>query len=153
ACCVYVSTSDKWVVMSRGRGPRVGCPPPEGVDVVYSRRMPMVGVRVRATSLRSVTSTAPVRGIAVALIQILLFTGCLAGKKLSYGDTVSRVDASGTARVAVTAYDQRKLITSGQESPTFIGREWSLYHRATVHTASGRPLGDALTEPRDAAVC
>ncbi len=24
-----------WEVMSRGRGPRVGCPPPEGVDVVY----------------------------------------------------------------------------------------------------------------------
>ena len=22
-------------VMSRGRGPRVGCPPPEGVDVAY----------------------------------------------------------------------------------------------------------------------
>jgi hypothetical protein len=24
-----------WEVMSRGRGPRVGCPPPEGVDVAY----------------------------------------------------------------------------------------------------------------------
>jgi len=24
-----------WAVMSRGRGPRVGCPPPEGVDVAY----------------------------------------------------------------------------------------------------------------------
>ena len=100
---------------------------------------------VRVTSLRSVTSTATGRAIAVALIQILLFAGCTAGKKLSYGDTVARVDASGTARVAVTAYDQRKLITSGQESPTFIGREWSLYHRATVNTASGRPLGDDLT--------
>ena len=105
----------------------------------------MVRVRVRVTSLRSVISTAPGRGIAVALIQILLFAGCAAGKRLSYGDTVAHVDASGTARVAVTAYDQRKLITSGQESPTFIGREWSLYHRTTVNTASGRPLGDDLT--------
>jgi len=105
----------------------------------------MVRVRVRVTSLRSVTSTALGRGIAVALIQILLFAGCTAGKKLSYGDTVARVDASGTARVAVTAYDRRKLITSGQESPTFIGRERSLYHRTTVNTASGRPLGDDLT--------
>jgi hypothetical protein len=26
-----------WEVMSRGRGPRVGCPPPEGVDVAYPR--------------------------------------------------------------------------------------------------------------------
>ena len=24
-----------WEVMSRGRGPRGGCPPPEGVDVAY----------------------------------------------------------------------------------------------------------------------
>ena len=102
-------------------------------------------LRGRVTSLRSVTSTAPARGIAVALIQMLLFTGCIGGKKLSYGDTVARVDATGTARVAVTAYDQRKLITSGQESPTFIGRERSLYHRVTVDTASGRPLGDDLT--------
>ena len=107
--------------------------------------LPMFRVRARATSLRSGTLTASGRGIAVALIQILLFTGCISGKKLSYVDTVSRVDASGTARVAVTAYDQRKLITSGQESPTFIGREWSLYHRANVNTASGRPLGDDLT--------
>jgi hypothetical protein len=27
-----------WAVRSRGRGPRVGCPPPEGVDVAYPRR-------------------------------------------------------------------------------------------------------------------
>jgi hypothetical protein len=30
-----------WEVMSRGRGPRVGCPPPEGVDVAS----PLEGVR------------------------------------------------------------------------------------------------------------
>ncbi|PWU17718.1 MAG: hypothetical protein C5B48_15645 [Candidatus Rokuibacteriota bacterium] len=105
----------------------------------------MVPVRVRVTSLRSVTSTASERCLAVALIQILLLAGCAGGKKLSYSDTLARIDASGTARVAATAYDQRKLITSGQEPPTFIGREVSLYHSATVTTASGRPLGDDLT--------
>src|SRR5262245_1279766 len=105
----------------------------------------MVPARVRVISLGSVTSTALGRGIAVAFIQFLLFAGCTAGKKLSYTDTPARIDASGTARVAATAYDQRKLVISGQESPTFIGREWSLYHRATVSTASGRPLGDDLT--------
>src|SRR5262249_19464212 len=104
----------------------------------------MVPVRVRVTSLRSVTSAASGRFLAVALIQILLFAGC-AGKKLSYSDTVARIDASGTARVAATAYDQRKLITSGQESPTFIGREVSLYHSATINKASGRPLADDFT--------
>jgi hypothetical protein len=102
-------------------------------------------VTVRVTSLRSVTATATGRSIVLALIQILLFAGCAAGKKLSYSDTVARIDASGTARVAVTVYDQRELITSGQENPTFIGREWSLYHRATVNTASGRSLGEDLT--------
>jgi len=106
---------------------------------------PMVPVRVRVTSQRSVTSVAPGRGIAVALLQILLLAGCASDKKLSYGDTVARIDASGTARVAVTAYDQRKLITSGRENPTFVGRQWSLYHMDIVNTASGRPLGDDLT--------
>ena len=103
----------------------------------------MAPVRHRGTSLRSVASTDPGRGIAVALM-ILLFGGCAGGKKLSYTDTAARFDASGMARVAVTAYDQRKLITSGQESPTFIGRERSIYHTAPVITASGRPLGDDI---------
>src|SRR5262249_42754421 len=98
----------------------------------------MVSVPLRVTSLRSFASPPPGRGIAVALIPILLFTGCSTGKKLSYTDTVARVDASGTARIAATAYDQRKLITSGQETPSFIGRELSLYHMTTVNTASGR---------------
>jgi hypothetical protein len=105
----------------------------------------MVPARVRVTSLRSVTSSAQWRVILVALIPVLLFAGCAPGTKLSYSDTVARVDASGTARVAAVAYDRRKLITSGQESPTFIGREHSLYHTGTVNTASGRPLGDDLT--------
>ena len=102
-------------------------------------------IPVRVTSLRSITSIALGRGTAVALIQVLLFAGCAAGKKVSYGDTVARIDASGTARVAATAYDQRTLITSRQENPSFVGRERSLYHTATVNTASGRPFGDDLT--------
>ncbi|MGH7332711.1 MAG: hypothetical protein ACREKS_08195 [Candidatus Rokuibacteriota bacterium] len=81
----------------------------------------------------------------MALIQILLLGGCTSGQKLSYSDTVARIDAAGTARVAVTAYDQRKLITSGREDPTYVGRQRSLYHIASVTTASGRPLGDDLT--------
>ena len=106
----------------------------------------MVSARVRVTSLRSVASTVAGRGIAVALIPILLFAGCAPPiRKLSYVDTVAHIDASGTARVAAMAYDQRKLVTSGQESPAFIGRQWSLSHRAIVNTASGRPLGDDLT--------
>jgi hypothetical protein len=75
----------------------------------------------------------------------LLFAGCSAGKKLSYTDTPAHVDASGTGRVAVTVYDQRKVITSGQESPAYVGRERSLYHSGPVITASGRPLADDLT--------
>ena len=90
-------------------------------------------------------SAGPGRVIAVGVFQILLLTGCAGGKKLSYGDTPARVDASGTARVGVTAYDQRKPVTSGQENPAFIGVERSLYHTATISTASGRPLGDDLT--------
>jgi hypothetical protein len=82
----------------------------------------------------------------VALIQILLVAGCAPQTRpLSYVDTAVRIDASGTARVAALVYDQRKLVTSGQESPAFIGRQWSLNHRAIVITASGRPLGDDLT--------
>jgi len=105
----------------------------------------MVRARVHVTSLRSVTSNTQWRGIPVALISALLFAGCAPGTKLSYGDTVARVDASGTARVAAAAHDRRKLITSGQESPTFIGREHSLHHTATVNTASGQPLAADLT--------
>ena len=30
-----------WEVMSRGRGPRVGCPPPEGVDVAVDVAYPL----------------------------------------------------------------------------------------------------------------
>src|SRR5262249_49009502 len=108
----------------------------------FRRRVLMVPARVHVTSLRSVTSNAQWRGIPVALISILLFAGCTPGTKLSYNDTVARVDASGMARVVAAAYDRRKLVTSGQESPTFIGREHSLHHTATVNTASGRPLGD-----------
>jgi hypothetical protein len=84
------------------------------------------------------------RGAAVALIPIVLCAGC-AGRKVSYIDIVARIDASGTGRVAVAVHDQRRLITSGQESPAFIGRERSLYHTAAVTTASGRPLGDDIT--------
>jgi hypothetical protein len=105
----------------------------------------MVPVRVRVASRQSVLSIPLGPPIALLLIQITLFAGCTSGKKLSYIDTVVHIDASGTARVAVTAYDQRQLIVSGQEMPAFIGREWSLYHRATVVTASGRPLADDLT--------
>src|SRR5262245_22953340 len=104
----------------------------------------MISDRSRFRSAGSVTSTV-LRGLAVALVQLLLLAGCTSGKKLSYTDTPARIDASGTARVAATAYDQRKVVTSGQESPTFIGKEWSLYHRDTVNTASGRPLGDDVT--------
>jgi len=99
----------------------------------------MVLVRFRDTTI------AARCGMAVVLIPVLLLAGCAPAKKLSYTDTVARVDASGTARVAVTAYDQRKLISSGQESPTFIGIERSLSHWGTVSTASGRPLGDDVT--------
>src|SRR5262245_56715176 len=103
----------------------------------------MVPVRVHATAARW---AAPARrGIAVVLMPIVLQAGCSAAKKASYSEAVAHVDASGTARVAVAAHDQRKPITSGRESPTFVGRQWSLYHMATVDTASGRPLGDDLT--------
>jgi hypothetical protein len=103
-----------------------------------------------AASPLSVTSVALVRSLAVSstllllLIQAVLLGGC-AGQKLAYGDIVARVDASGTAPVAVAAHDQRKLITSGQESPTFVGRMRSQHHIAGVNTASGKPLGDDLT--------
>jgi hypothetical protein len=102
-----------------------------------------------AASPLSVTSVALVRSLAVSstllllLIQAVLLGGC-AGQKLAYGDIVARVDASGTAPVAVAAHDQRKLITSGQESPTFVGRMRSQHHIAGVNTASGKPLGDDL---------
>jgi hypothetical protein len=44
-----------WAVRSRGRGPRVGCPPPEGVDVAY----PQGGWRWA----RSGSSSFPARGL------------------------------------------------------------------------------------------
>ena len=103
----------------------------------------MLRVPVRVTSGRPVTPAA--LGLIVALTPLLLLGGCMSGPKASYSDTVARVDASGTARVAVTADDRRSLITSGRESPTFVGRQWSLYHMAIVNTASGRPLADDLT--------
>jgi hypothetical protein len=107
---------------------------------------PMVSTRVRVTSRRSVISAAPVPGIAVALISILLLGGCAFGQRLSYGDTVARIDASGTIPVAVTAHDQRKLITSGRENPTFVGELRSLYHIPYgVNTESGKSLSDDLT--------
>ena len=97
--------------------------------------------RLRVFSLRWPLA----RGLGVALIPLLLFAGCTGGRKLSYTDAPARIDASGTARVAATAYDQRKQIISRQESPAFIGNERSHYHWATVSTASGRPLSDDVT--------
>ena len=82
--------------------------------------------------------------LRAVLLQIVLLGGC-AGPKIHYGDAVARLDASGAGRVAVTAYDQRNLVTSGRENPTYVGRQRSLYHIAIVSTASGRPLGDDLT--------
>ncbi len=107
--------------------------------------------RVHIAAPRSVTSAALVRSIAVSstllpvLIQAVLLGGCASGQTLAYGDIVARVDATGAAPVAVAAHDQRKLITSGQENPTFVGKIRSQHHIAGVNTASGKPLGDDLT--------
>ena len=64
------------------------------------------------------------------LIQAVFPGGCASGQKLAYGDIVARVDATGSAPVAVAAHDQRKLITSGQENPTFVGKIRSQHHIA-----------------------
>jgi hypothetical protein len=116
---------------------------------------PIVLVSVQDTPRPSITSAgwdpspalrSTLLLLLLLLIQTFLLSGCAFGNRFPYSDTVARIDASGTIPVAVTAHDQRKLVTSGRENPTFVGEMRSLYHIPYgVNTASGKPLADDLT--------
>jgi hypothetical protein len=48
-----------WEVMSRGRGPRVGCPPSEGVDIAYPPRSAAISGSVWGTASMRVRTSRP----------------------------------------------------------------------------------------------
>ncbi len=77
---------------------------------------------------------------------VLLLGGCAVGHTVPYATAVARLETSGTQTVAVAAHDQRRLVTSGRERPTFVGEFRSLYHIPYgVTTTSGQPLATDVT--------
>src|SRR5262249_44458870 len=55
------------------------------------------------------------------LLAVMSIGGCAIGNRLPYTDTIASIPASGTNRVAVATHDQRWRVTSGKESPTYVG--------------------------------
>jgi len=82
--------------------------------------------------------------VCVLLCVVPLCGGCA---KYNYQEAVPNLNATGTRQVVVVTHDQRPYVVSGGTDPTLIGLLRSGFGIPyPVHTQSGRPLADEMTD-------
>jgi len=82
-----------------------------------------------------------------ALALLFAFGACQQGFDYEFAAVDPALTVSSGRTISASVIDQRPYVVNGKESPRFVGTERGRYNNTIdVHTASGRPLAEELTD-------